>query len=100
MGPKGNGTGMNFGINEKSTITVDYYELIKKRSGKWKRKFAGYGEWNAHVGNNTINFAKRTENFAAKPARYVGLTYATDESVNSSPTSKLKFTINKKKKKK
>jgi plastocyanin len=103
LGPRGKGTGMNFGINEKSTITVDYYKLIKKRNGKktrWKRKFAGYGEWQAHVGNNTINFAKRTSNFAARPGRYVGITFATDESINSTPETKLKFRINKKKKKK
>lgn len=103
LGPKGKGTGMNFGINEKSMITVDYYELIKKGKGKkakWKRKFAGFGEWEAHVGNNTINFAKRTGNFAAKPGRYSGFTYATDMSANSTPITKLKFAINKKKKKK
>ena len=34
LGPRGKGTGMNFGINEKSTITVDYHKLIKKRNGK------------------------------------------------------------------
>ncbi len=103
LGPKGKGTGMNFGINEKSTVTVDYYRLVRKGNGKkakWKRKFAGFGEWEAHVGNNTINFAKRTESFAAKPGRYVGITFATDEAVNSTPETKLKFKINKKKKKK
>ncbi len=100
MGPKGKGTGLNFGINEKATITSDYYRLKKKRGGKWKRKFVGFDEWEAHVGNNTINFARRTEQFKAKPSRYVGFTYATDESSNSTPITKLKFKIKGGKKKK
>ncbi len=99
MGYKGKGTGMSFGINEKSTVTVDYYRLVKKRKGKWKRKFEGFAEWQAHVGNNTVNFGRRNEGFAAKPGRYVGLTYATDESSNSTPITKLKFKIKSKKKK-
>jgi plastocyanin len=103
LGPRGNGTGMNFGINEKGTITADYYRLIKKGKGtktRWKRRFEGFGEWQAHVGNNTVNIAKRTANFAAKPGRYSAFTFATDEFSNSTPITKLKFKINKKKKKK
>ncbi len=103
VGPNGKGTGMNFGINEKSTITVDYYKLIKRGKGsraRWKRKFAGFGEWGSHVGNNTINFAKRTAKFGARPSRYVGFTYATDESSNSTSITKVKFKINGKKKRK
>ncbi len=99
MGYKGKGTGMSFEINEKSTITVDYYRLIKKRKGKWKRKFEGFAEWEAHIGNNTVNFGRRNERFAARPGRYVGLTFATDESANSTPITKVKFKIKKKKKK-
>jgi len=103
MGFRGRGTGLNFGINEKATITVDYYQLVKRGKGKntrWKRKFAGFVESEAHVGNNTVNFARRTDKFKAKPSRYVGFTYATDKAFNSTPINKLKFKINQKKKKK
>ena len=99
MGYKGKGTGMSFGVNEKSTVTVDYYRLVKQRKGKWKRKFIGFDEWEAHVGNNTVNFGRRSEQFPADPGRYVGLTYATDEASNATPITKLKFKVKQKKKK-
>ncbi len=98
LGPKGSGTRLNFGINEDSTISSDYYKLIKKGKGKkakWKRKFVGFDEWSAHVGNNTVNFARRSENFQAEPSKYVGFVWATDESSNSTPIIKMKFQINK-----
>lgn len=100
IGPRGKGTAMNFQINERGTVTSDYYRLVKRGKGErttWKRKFAGYDVWENHIGNNTVNFARRGEGFEARPGRYVGLTYATDEAFNSTPVTKLKFQIHGKK---
>ena len=104
LGHKGNGTGINFAIDERGTGSADFYKLVKKKQGKKKpktiRKFAGYQNWENHVGNNTVRFANRTPLFKAKPGKYVALVTATDESANTTPSVKLKFEIKGKKKKK
>lgn len=94
LGPNGKGTGMKFGINEVSTISADYYRLIrigKGRRTRWISRFVGFDEWSNHVGLNTINFARRSKSFPAGPGRYYSNVYATDESSNSTPTFRMKF---------
>lgn len=96
LGPNGKGTGMQFGINEKGTVSADYYRLIRRGKGRrarWVSKFMGFDEWTTHVGLNTINFARRSESFPAGPGRYFSNVYATDESFNSGPTFRMKFII-------
>jgi plastocyanin len=103
IGHKGNGTGLNFGINERGTGSADFYKLVKKGKGKKKktvRKFAGFQNWSNHIGNNRVKFAQRTGEFRAKPGKYVALAYFTDESFNSTPAQKIKFKIKGKNKKK
>ena len=103
LGPKGNGTAMKFSINEKGTVSADFYKKVKKGKKKKKktvRVYAGFQEWSNHIGYNSVLFANRTGDFKAKPGKYVALVSATDQSFNTTPNTKLKFEIKKKKKKK
>jgi len=105
LGFKGSGTAVNFAIDERGTGSADFYRLVKKNRGKNRkpktvREFAGYQNWNNHVGNNKVRFAHRSSLFRAQPGKYVALVTATDESANTTPSVKLNFEIKAKPKKK
>jgi plastocyanin len=96
LGPRGRGAGLRFGIDERGTVTADYYRLIrvgKGRRARWISRFAGFDEWSTHVGNNDLRFARRAQTFQAGPGRYYSNVYATDEASNSTPTFRMKFVI-------
>jgi plastocyanin len=96
VGPKRKGTGMTFQINERATISADYYRVVrsgKGRNARSVRRFAGFDEWEAHVGNNLVNFARPAATFTSKPGRYVALVWATDEFSNSTPLSTVRFEV-------
>lgn len=95
-GGKDKGTGLRFGINERSTVSADYFRLIRKGRDsrtRWVRKFVGFDEWRAHVGFNFLRFGRKADNFRAAPGGYVARVFAEDESFNSTPTFELKFDI-------
>jgi plastocyanin len=97
VGPKGKGTGLSFQVNERATVSADYYRVVRSGKGpnaRWVRRFAGFDEWNAHVGNNLVNFAKPVATFTPRPGRYAALVWATDEFNNSTTLTTLKFRIN------
>lgn len=101
-GPNGKGTTLNFAIDEKGTVSADYYKLVKrkrKKKTKTVRVYKGFHEWSNHIGYNYVGFGKRRGDFKAKPGKYVALVNATDESFNAAPTVKLKFKIKSGKKK-
>ncbi|MGB0121339.1 MAG: plastocyanin/azurin family copper-binding protein [Solirubrobacterales bacterium] len=108
LGHKGKGTSLRFSVDERGTGSADFYKKVKKykRNKKGKkvvkkvvRKFAGFQNWENHVGNNAVKFAQRTGEFSAKPGKYVALVTATDEAVNTTPATTLKFEIKSKNKK-
>lgn len=102
LGPKGKGTGLNFAIDERGTVSADYYKLVKKGHGKRRktvRSFKGYQDWENHIGFNNVKFANRTSDFRAKPGKYVALVTATDQSANTTPSTEIRFKIKKKNKK-
>lgn len=101
LGPKGKGTALNFAINERGTVSADYYKLVRKKKKKKKtvRVYAGFDEWSNHIGYNAVLFGNRDEKFKAKPGKYVAVVTATDESINAAPPVKLKFEIKSGKKK-
>ncbi|MGK2931437.1 MAG: cupredoxin domain-containing protein [Solirubrobacterales bacterium] len=98
-GPKGKGGALTFSTNEAGSADVDYYRLVKKKGKKTRKVFAGYAEWTAYLGINTVPFAKRIETFKAKPGRYEGRFRATDAHNNVTDDFPIQFEIKGKKKK-
>jgi plastocyanin len=97
VGPRGKGTGLSFQIGERGTVAADYYRVVRSGKGskaRWVRKFAGFDEWEAHVGNNIVNFARPVGTFTPRPGRYAALVWATDEFNNSTTLSTVKFQVN------
>lgn len=123
IGPKGKGIGFRFSIGERGKAEADYYRLVPKyrlksikkkkriRGRKSKvrvktvrvkkrilvkrvRRYAGYSEWETHVGWNLVRWAARSATFpSAKAGRYVGVFRATDESANETDPIELRFRI-------
>ena len=92
LGPKGNGTGLTFAIDERATADADYFRLVGK-GRRTVRKFAGFSEWKTFIGYNEVRFAARTDSFRARPGRYVALLRATDDSGNATRPVTLGFEI-------
>ena len=95
-GPKGKGIGFRFSINEKATVSADYYQLIRRGKGKKRRTirvFRGYSQWDAHIGFNKVGFAKRSSDFAARPGRYLAYFRAEDRVQNATKDIPVRFTI-------
>jgi plastocyanin len=73
------GTTLNWGVNEKSKLDAEYYEVRHGHRGK----FAGWNDWKGHVGYNDATFGGKSKHFDARPGRYVALVRATDKSHNT-----------------
>jgi plastocyanin len=83
------GTTLHLGVDERSTIDAEYYEL---RHGR-RSQFAGWRRWRAHVGYNDLVFGIRGKHFPARPGRYLAVIRATDRSHNTAPRKLRRFTI-------
>lgn len=100
-----------FATPEAGDADVDYYLLIPRYGWKtvvkqgrrtrkrvavaWRRQYAGYAEWNTHVGYNVVRFGVRSASFRnPRPGRYLGLFRATDKDANTTAPIRLKFRIN------
>ncbi|MCO5314943.1 MAG: plastocyanin/azurin family copper-binding protein [Solirubrobacterales bacterium] len=123
IGPRGKGIGLRFSIGERGIAEVDYYRLVPQyrwktvkrtkrvrgRGGKVRvkvvrtrkkvfvkrvRTYAGYSEWQAHVGQNLVRFGARSATFPSpRSGQYVAVFRATDESANTTRTTELRFEI-------
>lgn len=123
IGPNGKGIGLRFSVGERGHAEVDYYRLVPKyrwktikrkkrirnRRGKVRvkvvrkkkrvlvkrvRRYAGYSEWETHVGWNQVRFGVGSSNFPnPKAGQYVALFRATDESANTTSPIELRFEI-------
>ncbi|HMW45246.1 MAG TPA: plastocyanin/azurin family copper-binding protein [Solirubrobacterales bacterium] len=96
VGPRGRGIGFRFSVNEATTASADYYQLVTRGKGSRKRLvrvYRGYGEWPAHVGINRVGFARPTANFKPAPGRYLAWFRAEDRVQNSTGDIPLRFTI-------
>lgn len=123
IGANGKGIGFRFSVGERGTADADYYRLVpryrwktvkkKKRvrgkGGKTRvkvvrvkkkvlvkrvRQFAGYSEWETHVGQNLVRFAVSSATFPnPKAGKYIALFRATDESANTTDPIELSFEI-------
>lgn len=101
IGPKGKGIGLGFSSSDRGMAEVDYYRLVKKgkrKKARTVRKFAGYTEWQTHIGWNLVRFGARSATFKPVAGKYVGLFRATDESSNTTRPLTLRFEIKAKKK--
>ncbi len=83
------GTTLHFGVDETSTVDVEYYAM---RHGK-RDHFAGWKRWGAHVGYNDVTFAGRSKHFRARPGRYMAVIRATDTSHNTARKKIRRFRI-------
>lgn len=123
IGPNGKGIGFRFSVGERGKADADYYRLVPRyrwktvrkkkrvrtRRGKVRvktvrvkrrvmvkrvRRYAGYTEWQTHVGWNLVRWAGRSGTFPnPKAGRYVGVFRATDESANETRPIRLRFRI-------
>ena len=102
LGPKGNGTMLDFENSEKGDGIVEYYRIVKeKRGGKTRnvKRFAGYNVAPVHIGLNAMRFAHRSPTFKPKAGRYVAIFRVDDQNTNPSPDFRLDFRIKGKKSK-
>lgn len=127
IGPNGKGLGFRFSIGERGKAEADYYRLVPKyrwktvrkkkrvrRNGKIRvktvrkkkrvlvkrvRRYAGYTEWETHIGWNLVRFAARSATFPKPVAgKYIAVFRATDESSNETAPIQVRFEIKGKKK--
>jgi len=100
FGPKGNGSGFKFSVNERGSADADYYKLVK-RGKRTVKKFAGYSTWNnIFIGMNKIAFGARSSTFKAKPGKYEAEFLVTDQKFNTTEPQVIQFEIKGKAKKK
>jgi plastocyanin len=83
------GTRLSFGVDEKSKVDAEYYELRHGHRGH----FAGWRRWRAHVGYNDKTFGGRSKHFDARPGRYIAVIRAADTSHNTGSKRVRRFTI-------
>ena len=83
------GTTLDWGVNEKSKLDAEYYEV---RHGK-RGKFAGWNDWKGHVGLNDAKFGGKSKHFDARPGRYIAILRATDTSGNPGKKLKRRFGV-------
>jgi plastocyanin len=76
-------------ISERGTLDAEYYRLA---SGG-KRVYNGYEVWPTFIGINHFRLGARWKHFRARPGRYEAVLRATDESANTSPPVRKRFTI-------
>ncbi len=86
------GTALRFSLDERALMDAEIYRLRKGRG----EVYAGYREWNAHVGLNSVKFGGKSEHFKARPGRYRATLFGEDDAANSVKPRKLRFTIYKK----
>ena len=83
------GTTLHWGTNETSKLDAEYYEIRNGHRGK----FAGWNDWNGHVGFNESRFGGRSKHFDARPGRYVAIIRASDKSHNTGKKRTRRFKI-------
>jgi plastocyanin len=83
------GTTLRWGVNEKSKLDAEYYEIRHGHRGK----FAGWNAWKGHVGFNDASFGGHSKHFDARPGRYVAVIRATDKSNNTGKKRTRRFGI-------
>jgi plastocyanin len=83
------GTTLKWGVNERSKLDAEYYEVRHGQRGK----FAGWNDWKGHVGFNDAKFGGKSKHFDARPGRYVAVIRATDKSHNTGKKLKRRFRI-------
>jgi plastocyanin len=83
------GTTLRWGVNERSKLDAEYYEVRNGHRGK----FAGWHIWRAHVGYNDVSFGGRSKHFRATPGRYMAVIRATDTSNNTGGKKIRRFRI-------
>jgi plastocyanin len=83
------GTGLHFGVDEKSKVDAEYYEVRHGHRGD----FAGWRHWRAHVGYNDVTFAGHSKHFNARTGRYIAVIRATDTSHNTTRSKLRRFRI-------
>lgn len=84
------GTSLQYSIDERARIEIEYYLLRKGR----QRKFAGWARYRwGHVGINRLRFGIRRKRFKAKPGRYLAEVRAFDEAANETRPTRLRARI-------
>jgi plastocyanin len=84
------GTTLQWGTNEKKTkLDAEYYRVHKGHRGG----FAGWDDWNGHVGYNDSTFGGKSKHFDAKPGRYMAILQASDKSGNHGKKRTRRFKI-------
>jgi plastocyanin len=86
---RGRGGQLRFDLSERGTVDADYFRV----GPNGERKFAGWAEWSAYIGQNEIRFGGRGKHFRAKPGRYVADVRTTDLEENTSEPRKVWFRV-------
>jgi len=82
------GTRLRWGVNEKSKLDAEYYEI---RHGH-RSKFAGWNDWKGRVGYDAT-FDGHGKHFDARPGRYLAVIQASDKSHNTGKERIRRFRI-------
>lgn len=83
------GTAMTFALDERALLDAEIYRLRKRRNPV----YAGYREWNSHIGLNAVAFGGPSTHFKPRPGRYRATVIATDQSANTVTVKRLRFSI-------
>ena len=83
------GTGFHFSLDEPAHVDADYW-FLKPQGG---RRFAGYSQWNGHVGLNLVRFGAARKHFKARPGRYVAYIRSTDRAGNVTKPKQRSFRL-------
>lgn len=87
------GTALRFSLDERALVDAEIYRLPEGR----KPVYAGYREWSAHIGLNSVKFGGPSKHFNARPGRYRATLYGEDEAANQlKKPRRVSFTIVKK----
>jgi plastocyanin len=83
------GTRLRFALDERGKVDAEIY----RRHRHGPREYAGYQQWEGHVGYNDVRIAAAGKHFDAEPGRYLVVLRATDRSSNTSKARKLRLAI-------
>lgn len=92
LGSRGGGAEVRFAIDERTTADIEYWRFPPGRRGA-RPVFAGFSEWETHIGYNFVRYGARTADFRARPGRYLARLRATDESGNIAGPFTFRFEI-------
>ena len=83
------GTGFHFALDEPAHVDADYW-FLKPQGG---RRFAGYSQWNGHIGFNLVRFGAARKHFKYRPGRYVAYIRSTDRAGNVTKPKQRSFRV-------